>query len=119
MNRCSEAKKFSLIHPSEMNEKVFLKNSIFDDRCRDELREISKHDIIARIGDILGGCPTNLNKAEEIFDTLKFHIANYIIHHEYDTTQGVSADLLLWLDSRINPGKAKTLSDFLSKYIKS
>jgi predicted SprT family Zn-dependent metalloprotease len=100
------------------SENINLKNSIFDENYRNELKEMSKHEIIIKICEIIGSCPANIKKAENIFELIKFEIANYIIHHEYNAPHGISADLLIWLDSRINPRKAKKLSTFFDKYIK-
>ncbi len=103
---------------SHYSENVLLKNSFFDDKCRKELKEINKHEIIVKICEILGPCPSNLCTAEEILETIKYEIANYVIHHEYESPNGVSADLLLWLDSKINPGYFKKLNEFIDKFFK-
>jgi hypothetical protein len=97
---------------------VFLSNSIFGERYCTELREIDKHEIIVRICDILGSNPSNLHLAEDVFEKLKFEIARYIIHHEYCRCNSIRSQLLLWLDSRINPDNAKKLSNFMKKYLK-
>ena len=90
--------------------------SIFGENFRTEIREINKHEIIVKIAEMLGPSPDELSKAEEIFDRMKFIIADYILHHEYNPVQDVNTDLLLWLDSKIEPAKSKKLNKFFSKF---
>jgi hypothetical protein len=103
---------------ADITENILLRNSILDDDCRRELREINKHELIIKICEILGSSPSDLCKAEEIFEKIKFDIANYVIHHEYESPNGVSTDLLLWLDTKTNPGHFKKLSDFINRFFK-
>ncbi|MBN1496203.1 MAG: hypothetical protein JXA07_05500 [Spirochaetes bacterium] len=100
------------------NDDVNLANSIFGERCCDELKEIDKHEIIVNICEILGPNPSNLHLAEEIMDRMRFDMARYVIHHEYCRCNSVRSQLLLWLDSKINPAHAKKLSSFMNKYLK-
>lgn len=100
------------------SENICLAKCIFDNGYRDEIKEINKHEIIVKISEILGEKPSDLCRAEEIFENIKFEIANYIIHHEYNCERGINADLLLWLDSKTNPGKMQKLNNFIEKYIK-
>ncbi len=108
----------SAISLESMNN-IFLSESVFGDGYVKELKEMDKHEIIVEIAEILGASSSALHDAEEIFKSIKYAIANYIIHHEYDSPNGVDADLLLWLDSRINPGNARKLNKFISKLFKS
>jgi len=100
------------------SDEVFLNNSIFSDLCRQEFLESDKHEIIVKICEILGPDPSNLCVAEKIFDTMRFDITRFVIHHEYCQCNGVRSQLLLWLDSKINPNNALKLSRFLRKYLK-
>ena len=103
----------------EPTENLFLDDIIFGEICKKDLKDISEHEIIVKISEILGSCPSNIQKAEEIFNKLKFSIANHVIHHEYKSSKGVNADLILWLDSKSNPVQAEKLSEFISKYLKN
>ena len=100
------------------DENIFLCRCIFGDSYKKELMEMNKHDIIVKIAEMLGSSPRELGKAEMIFDRLKYVIANYIIHHEYNSPKGVSSELVAWLDSQTNPDKSKRLSKFVSKFLK-
>jgi hypothetical protein len=99
-------------------DEVNLSHSIFGERCCEEFKEIDKHEIIVKICEILGPDPSNLHLAEEIVDVMKFDIARYVIHHEYCPRNSVRSQLLLWLDSKINPDNAEKLSNFMDKYLK-
>jgi hypothetical protein len=105
-------------YAADLGDNVNLKNSLFGETWCNELKEIDKHEVIARISEILGSCPSNLHLAEKIFDTIKFDLTRYVIHHEFCRCNSVRSDLLLWLDSRTNPAKAKKLSKFMNKYLK-
>ncbi|HPA73457.1 MAG TPA: hypothetical protein PKY31_14385 [Spirochaetota bacterium] len=98
-------------------ENVVLSESPVYETCCGELREMQKHELICKISQLMGPSPTNIAMAEKIFDSIKFDLAQYIIHHEYNSPRGVSADLLLWLDSKVDPGKAKSVREFFCKYI--
>ncbi len=99
-------------------ESICLCNPLYSEECMNELREINKHEIIIKICEILGPCPTNLCKAEEIFENMKFDVANYVVHHEFNSAKGVNTELLLWLDSKTNPRTIKKLNSFFKKYFK-
>ncbi|OHD66469.1 MAG: hypothetical protein A2176_03745 [Spirochaetes bacterium RBG_13_51_14] len=99
-------------------DEVYLSNSIFSERCCDELKEMDKHEIIVKISEILGPNPSNLRLAEEIFEEMKFEIARYVIHHEYCRNNSIRSQLLLWLDSKINPDNAEKLSCFIQRYLR-
>ncbi|MCU0822823.1 MAG: hypothetical protein MUC95_10210 [Spirochaetes bacterium] len=102
----------------ESMKRVVLNNSFLGDNYAKELRDTDKHEIIVKIAEILGDFPSNIQKAENIFELMKYLIANYIVHHEYCSVKGVDADFLLWLDSKSNPQFALQVTEFFSRYIK-
>jgi hypothetical protein len=97
-------------------ENICLHNTLLDADCSHELREIDRHEIIVRICEIIGPCPSNLSRAEEIFDKLRYDVANFVLHHDYDSSRGVSADLLLWLDSRVNPHYVRKFRELMGRF---
>lgn len=101
------------------SENISLIDSIFGDRYRRELKEMNKHEIIVKIADVLGARPSDISRSEELFETIKYEITNYVIHHEYNSSDGVSPELILWLDSKNNPGNIKKLNNFISKFCKT
>lgn len=101
----------------ERRDEVYLCKCIFGDDCRKEFAEMDKHEIVAKICDILGAKPENFSMAEEIFDAIRFEAARYVIHHEYSKEEGIKPNLLLWLDSRYNPDMARGLASFFMKYV--
>ncbi|PKL38155.1 MAG: hypothetical protein CVV44_13385 [Spirochaetae bacterium HGW-Spirochaetae-1] len=102
----------------ERREEVNLCNSIFGECWLEELREMDKHEILVRICDILGPCPSNFTIAEKIFESLKFDIAKFVLHHEYSRENAIRSKLLMWLDGKINPDTEQKLSEFCNKYLK-
>ncbi len=96
---------------------VVMTESPVYETCRKALKESQKHELICAIGQYLGSSPSHLALAERIFEDLKFEIAKYIIHHEYHSPKGVSTELLLWLDSKSEPAKARSLGEFICKYL--
>jgi hypothetical protein len=103
----------------ERREDVRLCDSVFGSRCLNELREIDKHDIIVKISELIGPNPSNLSIAEKIFDSIKFDITRFVLHHEYCRENSVRRRLLIWLDSKVYPAEEATLASFMSKYLKS
>ncbi len=104
--------------PVMLGDTICLCNSLFNEDCRNELKEINKHEIIIKICEIMGPCPDNLCKAEEIFEKMKYVMANYVIHHEFNSANGISTELLLWLDTKSNPKDMKKLDNFIKKFFK-
>ena len=96
---------------------VFSESPVYETLCG-ELKEEQKHELICRISEILGPSPSNISMAEKIFDCFRYDLAQYILHHEYNSPRGVSADLLLWLETRVDPGKAESVSEFFRKYMR-
>lgn len=104
----------------ERRDETYLADTVFDTDYCDELKSNDKHEIVVMISDILGSSPENLKIAEEIFEKIKFETARYILHHEYsrEKKDGIRSNLLIWLDSKINPEDAAQVSNFFGKYIK-
>ncbi len=101
----------------ERREDVHLCNSVLDLRCLEELREIDKHEIIAKISEIIGPNPQNLCLAEKIFESVKFNVTRYVLHHEYCRNNSIRRRLLIWLDSKVNPSEEAALASFMHKYL--
>jgi len=102
----------------DRREEVDLNDSVFHHCCCDELKEADKHEIIVKICEILGSDPSYLAIAERIFDSIKFDLARFVLHHEYCSKSGIRSKLLIWLDSKIYPAHARKLSNFIKQYLK-
>lgn len=100
----------------ERREDVHLNNSILGNRCLEELEQMDRHEIIAKICEVIGPNPSNLCIAEEIFEKIKYDITRYVIHHHYCRENTIRRRLLIWLDSKVNPGGEAALSQFMHKY---
>jgi hypothetical protein len=103
---------------SDTDENIYLCNCIFGDGYKKELKEMNKHEIISKMAEMLGSSPCELVKAEKIFNRMKYMIADYIIHHEYNSQKGISMDLITWLDSQADPNRSKRLNKFISRFLK-
>ncbi len=99
---------------------INLCNELYSQKYHEELKGIDRHEIVVKICDIMGSNPENLKMAEEIFDSVKYDIAKYILHHEYcpETRNEVRPRFLLWLDEKVEPEKARELQSFAQKYLK-
>ncbi len=93
-------------------------NRYYNKEWHDEVREMDKHEIVAKICETFGTCPSDFAKAESIFEAIKFDIAQYVIHHEYSMENSVRSHLLLWLESRTNPDNLQKLNSFVQEYLK-
>ena len=104
----------------ERREEIYLSYSVLGDKCAEELKETDKHEIIAKINEVMGDSPENLTMAEKIFEQVRFEVTKYVLHHEYcrEKKSGVRSKLLLWLETKINPKDVAEISNFFSKYIK-
>jgi hypothetical protein len=102
----------------ERREEVNLCNSIFGDSWLNELKEMDKHEILVKICNILGPCPSNFVRADEIFEPLKLEMTRFVIHHEYSRDSHIRSKLLLWLDGKTSPANLEKLNDFCNQYLK-
>ncbi|MBN1501572.1 MAG: hypothetical protein JW982_15550 [Spirochaetes bacterium] len=94
-------------------------NELFNcENLKNDVRENYKHDIIVEISRMIDNNPCTICKAEEIFDSIKYDIAKYILNHEYAVSHGVEDSLMLWLEEKSSPNKMEKLSSFFEKYIK-
>jgi hypothetical protein len=93
-------------------------NQIFNDEWHAEVREMDKHEILVKICESLGTCPSNFTRAETLFDEIKFDIARYVIYHEYSQESSVRSKLLLWLEGKTNPDSLKKFNSFVQEYLK-
>ena len=88
--------------------------------CREEIRQCDEHEIVVQISEIIGTQPCNLCKAEEIFNSMKYEIARYIVAHEFQCSRKADLDeeLLLWLDEKTSPAGVKQLVETIERYLK-
>ena len=112
----SEFKKGSSFQ--ERRDESYLCKCLLGDCVRDELCALDKHEIIVKIAAKIGSSPENLRTAENIFETVRYEMARFVLHHEYSSESGIRTKLLLWLDSKINPQEAAKVTDFFGKYLK-
>lgn len=103
----------------QSREEMLLCNSILNEEQGQEIKEMNKHEIIVKIAEMLGPSPNNLCLAEEIFNQVRYELANYVLHHEYKSKSGIHSDLIMWLDEKTNPGNMKKLHDFFNNFFET
>jgi len=84
-----------------------------------EIADMERHDVIAYIASCIGDSPTHLSKAEEIFNSIKYSVTEYVLKHEFNEESGLSVQVALWLEKRRQPALFKPLEDIINKYLKS
>ncbi len=108
--------EMSAIIFNDEKKEVNLCDCVFGDECKDEFRETDRHNVIANICEHLGNCPSNFQLAEEIFHSMKYEMAKYVIHHEFSENSALDSNLLLWLDEKTSTDKKDKLLDFMKEF---
>ena len=99
---------------SKKKKKIELKQS------REELTEIAemdKHEILSKIASFLGSDPACFNMAEDMFDTLKYSMAEYVLKHEFNKESNMSVQLTMWLEQKKTPDLLNPLNSVIHKYL--
>ncbi len=73
--------------------------------------------LFAKISAQLGESPCTLCVAEKIFESIKYDVVRYILHHEFGVHD--VDERLLWLEEQVNPAESQRLSVFIERYLKS
>ena len=84
----------------------------------DEMADMDKHEVLCSIASSLGSNPENFNKAEEIFEKIKYSLTEYVLRHEYNRESSLSVDITLWLENRKSPLAMQSLNTFIEDYLK-
>lgn len=83
-----------------------------------ELAELKKHDIISEIASYFGHDPEFLQPAEDVFDQIKYRVAEYVLKYEYNCESNLSVEMALWLEEKQTPEAKGPLSDIIGHYLK-
>ena len=87
--------------------------------CKGDVKKCDEHEIIMQICDILGAHPDQVCKAEEIFNQIKYEVARYIVHHEYEAADVLPTEnFCLWLEEKSSPAGVAKLNQTIKKYLK-
>lgn len=82
-----------------------------------EIGLMAKHEIIAEMACHLGNRPEHLALAEQVFDSMRYQITEYVIKHEFNRENKVSVQMALWLDHKKEPAAASSLTGIIQKYL--
>jgi len=100
---------------SGYEEKIVRKDSL---PIHKEIADMEKHEIIACIASCLGDSPVYFAKAEQIFNEIKYSVADYVLKHEFNVESGLSVQVAMWLEKRKEPELYKPLEYVINKYLK-
>ena len=132
-NNTSRFNLSSLIRQKRINRRLYRKLS---SKCRycsgyeekinkkeidplyNEIKEYDKHELINCISERLGNRPETLQQAEELLESLKYSITEYVLKHEFNEESGLSVHMALWLEKRREPRLFEPLEDVIHKYLK-
>ena len=89
-----------------------------EDPLHREVADMERHELIAMIASHLGDNPSDLARAESIFDELKYCITEYILKYEFNEESALSVQVALWLERRRAPELYKPLEQVINKYLR-
>ncbi|MBN2435372.1 MAG: hypothetical protein JXK07_08930 [Spirochaetes bacterium] len=84
--------------------------------CRGEIKECEKHEIISSISQIISDCPSSIAKAEQIFDLVKYSIAQYVVKYEMESVYYSNQDLQFMLEEKTSPESVDALYSIIEQF---
>lgn len=84
---------------------------------KDEVSLMQKHEIIRQMSAFIGADPKSLVQAEEIFESFKYMIAEYVVKHEFNCESKLSVQMVLWLEQKCQPKAMHSLNDIIGQYL--
>lgn len=94
--------KLSVVEPNEI---------------KDEVSLMHKHEIIRQISSFLGTDARALTQAEELFESFKYMIAEYVVKHEFNCESKLSVQMVLWLEQKCMPTAMHPLHNIIGQYL--
>ncbi|MDH5720303.1 MAG: hypothetical protein OEZ13_06725 [Spirochaetia bacterium] len=83
-----------------------------------EIADMKKHELIACIASYLGSDPEYLNVAEELFEIIKYPLAEYVLKHEFNKNHNLSVQLALWLEEQSSPKAIEPIKNIVDTYLR-
>lgn len=84
---------------------------------KEEVSLMHKHEIIRQMSSILGDDARSLTQAEELFDSFKYMIAEYVVKHEFNCESKLSVQMVLWLEQKCMPTAMHPLRNIIGQYL--
>jgi hypothetical protein len=85
--------------------------------CRDDIRESEKHDIILSISQLISDCPSSIAKAEQIFDSVKYCVAQHIVKYELESVYYSNPDMQYMLEEKSSPESTDRLHSVIDQFL--
>jgi hypothetical protein len=84
---------------------------------KDEVSLMQKHEIIRQMSSFLEADSNCLARAEEMFEKLKYSIAEYVVKHEFNCENKLSVQMVLWLEQKCEPAAMNPLHGIIGQYL--
>lgn len=84
---------------------------------KEELSLMQKHEIIRQMSSYIGTDTRSLTQAEELFETFKYMIAEYVVKHEFNCESKLSVQMVLWLEQKCEPTAMHPLHGIIGQYL--
>lgn len=87
------------------------------DEVKDEVSLMHKHEIIRQMSSFIGTDTKALMQAEELFESFKYMIAEYVLKHEFNCDNKLSVQMVLWLEQKCQPAAMSPLNSLIHQYL--
>lgn len=84
---------------------------------KQEVSLMQKHEIIRQMSSKIGSDSRALLQAEELFDSFKYMIAEYVMKHEFNSESKLSVQMVLWLEQKCEPTAMHPLHGIIGQYL--
>jgi len=86
-------------------------------KVREEVSLMQKHEIISKMAQDLGGDASSLAAAENLFESFKYMISEYVLKHEFNCESKLSVQMVLWLEEKCQPNAVSPLHGLIGQYL--
>ena len=92
-------------------------SAVEQDEVKGEVSLMHKHEIIRQMSSFIGTDTKALMQAEELFDSFKYMIAEYVVKHEFNCENKLSVQMVLWLEEKCQPAAINPLHNLIHQYL--
>lgn len=92
-------------------------SAVEQDEVKGEVSLMHKHEIIRQMSSFIGTDTKALMQAEELFDSFKYMIAEYVVKHEFNCDNKLSVQMVLWLEEKCQPAAINPLHNLIHQYL--
>ncbi len=84
---------------------------------KEEVSLMHKHEIIRQMSSLIGTDAQSLTQAEQLFESFKYMIAEYVVKHEFNCESKLSVQMVLWLEQKCEPAAMHPLHGIIGQYL--